>query len=61
MAITQSAISLSHKKFLFQKFLMHVICGTPIKNPGYAYVMVLVFLSKFFLEFILIDKNVGGL
>ena len=33
----------------------------PIKNPGYAYVLVVVFLSKFFLKLILIDKNVGGL
>ena len=44
LLIFHSTISLSHKKFLFQKFLMtslHVIFGLapppPIKNPGYTY------------------------
>ena len=43
LLIFHSTISLPHKKFLFQKFLMtslYVVCGLappPIKNPGYAY------------------------
>ena len=43
LLIFHSTISLSHKMFLFRKFLMtslHVIFGLPpppIKNPGYAY------------------------
>ena len=34
-------VSLSHKKFLFRKFLMtslYVICGPPNQNPRFAYV-----------------------
>ena len=42
LLIFHSTISLPHKKFLFQRFLMtslHVICNSypPSKNPGYAY------------------------
>ena len=41
LLIFQSAISLSHKKFFFQKILMtslHVVCPLPLmKNSGYAY------------------------
>ena len=44
LLIFHSAVSLSHKKFLFRKFLwtsLHAVCGLaplhPIKNLGYAY------------------------